>query len=211
MNNIVKGIKMKTVILVHGLHMHSIHFFFMKKELKKDKNLEIKCFDYHSVLFKEVILDKLNVLVESIPKEHDIVLIGHSLGGLVSRLYLSKFKPQRNIKLITLGSPHRGSLVAKRINNTILKPFLGKSTQIGFLLRELPEWDNSYPLVSIAGIKDIGLAKVFAKDVEEPSDGTVFLSETVVENSSNHVIMENMHHSQLIAHPRAIDEVKKWI
>lgn len=202
---------MKTVVLVHGLHMHSIHFFFMKKELKKDKNLDVRGFDYHSVLFKEAILDKLNVLVESIPKENEIVLIGHSLGGLVSRLYLSKFKPQRNIKLITLGSPHRGSLVAKRINNTILRPLLGKSTQIGFLLKELPAWDNSYPLVSIAGVKNVGVVNLFAKDVDEPSDGTVFLSETVVENSDNHVVIENMHHSQLIAHPRAIDELKKWI
>lgn len=202
---------MKTVILLHGLHMHSIHFFFMKKELKKDKNLDVRGFDYHSVLFKESILDNLNKLVDSIPQENEIVLVGHSLGGLVSRLYLSKFKPQRNIKLITLGSPHRGSLVAKRINNTILKPLLGKSTQVGFLLKELPQWDNSYPLISIAGVKNIGVVNLFAKEVTEPSDGTVFLSETLVENSTNHVVIENMHHSQLIAHPRAIDEVKKWI
>jgi triacylglycerol esterase/lipase EstA (alpha/beta hydrolase family) len=183
----------------------------MKKQLKKDKNLDIRGFDYHSVLFKESILDRLHNLVENIPQENEIVLIGHSLGGLVSRLYLTKFKPQRKIKLITLGSPHRGSLVAKRINNTIFKPLLGKSTKIGFLLKELPEWDNSYPLVSIAGVKDIGLVKLFAKDNNEPSDGTVFLSETIVENAEQHVVLENMHHSQLIAHPRAIDEVKKWI
>lgn len=202
---------MKTVILLHGLHMHSIHFFFMKKELKKDKNLDVRGFDYHSVLFKESILDNLNKLVDSIPQENEIVLVGHSLGGLVSRLYLSKFKPQRNIKLITLGSPHRGSLVAKRINHTILKPLLGKSTQVGFLLKELPQWDNSYPLISIAGVKNIGVVNLFAKEVAEPSDGTVFLSETIVENSTEHVVIDNMHHSQLIAHPRAIDEVKKWI
>jgi pimeloyl-ACP methyl ester carboxylesterase len=183
----------------------------MKKELKKDKNLDVRGFDYHSVLFKESILDNLNNLIGSIPQENEIVLVGHSLGGLVSRLYLSKFKPQRKIKLITLGSPHKGSLIAKRINNTILKPLLGKSTKIGFLLKELPEWDNSYPLISIAGVKDIGLVNVFIKDVNEPNDGTVFLSETIVENAEKHVVIENMHHSQLIAHPRAIEEVKKWI
>lgn len=202
---------MKTVILLHGLHMHSIHFFFMKKELKKDKNLDIRGFDYHSVLFKESILDKLNNLVDSIPQENEIVLVGHSLGGLVSRLYLSKFKPQRKIKLITLGSPHKGSLVAQRINDTILKPLLGKSTQIGFLLKALPEWDNAYPLISIAGVKKIGVVNIFAKEIEEPSDGTVFLSETMVENAVKHIIIEDMHHSQLIAHPRAINEIKKWI
>ena len=201
---------MKTIILIHGLHMHSFHFFFMKKELKKDSNLDVRSFDYSSMLVNDKVLDKLNNLVKEVPIGNDIVIVGHSLGGLISRLYLNRFKPTRNIKLITLGTPHRGSLIAKRLNNTIFRPLLGRATKVG-LIKCIPAWDASYPLVSIAGIKKVGVVNLFAKDIDEASDGTVFLSETQVDNAKEHVILEDIHHSQLIFHPRAIEEVKKWL
>ena len=45
-----------------------------------------------------------------------IVLVGHSMGGLVCRAYLARYGAvvgeARIVKLVTLGSPHRGSLSA---------------------------------------------------------------------------------------------------
>ncbi len=41
------------------------------------------------------------------------ILVGHSMGGLVSRAYLRRHGAARVAKLITLGSPHRGSMLAK--------------------------------------------------------------------------------------------------
>ncbi|MBK6630490.1 MAG: alpha/beta fold hydrolase [Betaproteobacteria bacterium] len=42
-----------------------------------------------------------------------VMLVGHSMGGLVSRAYLRRQGNARVAKLITLGSPHRGSHLAK--------------------------------------------------------------------------------------------------
>ncbi len=42
-----------------------------------------------------------------------VLLVGHSMGGLVSRAYLRRHGAARVAKLITLGSPHRGSMLAK--------------------------------------------------------------------------------------------------
>ena len=49
-----------------------------------------------------------------IPDDKKIVLIGHSLGGVVARAYLQKYDPQdqRIDKIITLGSPHQGAVQA---------------------------------------------------------------------------------------------------
>lgn len=41
-----------------------------------------------------------------------VVLVGHSMGGLVSRAYLRRFGNARVAKLVTLGSPHHGSQLA---------------------------------------------------------------------------------------------------
>jgi pimeloyl-ACP methyl ester carboxylesterase len=182
----------------------------MRKELSKDKSLHVRHFGYMSTCYDESILDRLNYLIESIPEENEIVFVAHSMGGLVSRLYLNKFKPQRKIKLITLGTPHNGSLIADKINKTFLRVLLGKSTKAG-LVDPIPAWDNKYPLISIAGIKNKGIVNIFAPHSTEDNDGTVFLSETMLANATANVVLQNMHHSQMIINSRAIEEVKKWI
>ncbi len=42
-----------------------------------------------------------------------VMLVGHSMGGLVARAYLRRFGSGRVAKLVTLGSPHHGSVLAK--------------------------------------------------------------------------------------------------
>jgi triacylglycerol esterase/lipase EstA (alpha/beta hydrolase family) len=42
-----------------------------------------------------------------------LILVGHSMGGLVSRAYLRRNGKARVAKLVTLGTPHRGSQLAK--------------------------------------------------------------------------------------------------
>ncbi len=41
-----------------------------------------------------------------------VILVGHSMGGLVSRAYLRRHGNAKVAKLVTLGSPHRGSRLA---------------------------------------------------------------------------------------------------
>jgi pimeloyl-ACP methyl ester carboxylesterase len=41
-----------------------------------------------------------------------VALIGHSMGGLVARAYLRRFGSERVARLITIGTPHHGSLLA---------------------------------------------------------------------------------------------------
>lgn len=43
-----------------------------------------------------------------------VTLIGHSMGGLVARAYLRDYGTHRTAKVITLGSPHNGTMVAQR-------------------------------------------------------------------------------------------------
>jgi len=41
-----------------------------------------------------------------------VMLVGHSMGGLVSRAYLRRFGAERVAKLVTIGTPHHGSVLA---------------------------------------------------------------------------------------------------
>lgn len=42
-----------------------------------------------------------------------LVLVGHSMGGLVSRAYLQRYGGARVARLVTLGTPHQGSELAR--------------------------------------------------------------------------------------------------
>jgi len=42
-----------------------------------------------------------------------LVLVGHSMGGLVARAYLRRYGASRVVRLVTLGTPHGGSELAK--------------------------------------------------------------------------------------------------
>jgi triacylglycerol esterase/lipase EstA (alpha/beta hydrolase family) len=201
---------MKTIILIHGLHMNSLSLHFMKKGLMKHTHLEVKSFNYNSILFNASTIDKFHNFIEKIPLNHEIVLIGHSMGGLVGRLYLTQYCPKRKIKLITLGTPHYGSEVARVIYKTPLKIFLGTSGKSG-LLDTIPQWQAQYQTICIAGKKDIGIAKLFAHYIKEPSDGTVFVKEALLDNAHEKVILDDIHHIQLIGHKRVIHELAKWI
>jgi triacylglycerol lipase len=45
--------------------------------------------------------------------QSQLILVGHSMGGLVARSYLRKFGTHQIAKVITLGTPHHGTLLAK--------------------------------------------------------------------------------------------------
>ncbi|MCX7175260.1 MAG: alpha/beta fold hydrolase [Proteobacteria bacterium] len=42
-----------------------------------------------------------------------VMLVGHSMGGLVSRAYLRRYGEVRVARLVTLATPHRGSVLAR--------------------------------------------------------------------------------------------------
>lgn len=42
-----------------------------------------------------------------------VILAGHSMGGLVCRAYLRRYGEARVVRLVTLGTPHQGSVLAR--------------------------------------------------------------------------------------------------
>ncbi|MFA6016545.1 MAG: alpha/beta fold hydrolase [Patescibacteria group bacterium] len=76
-------------------------------------NLFVFAYDWRKPILN--IVEDLNSFVNTKFPTNDLQIIGHSLGGLVSRIYLQKYNNQRVRKLITAGSPHHGATVAYKI------------------------------------------------------------------------------------------------
>lgn len=206
---------MKHIILIHALFMKSFTMKVLGEKLNKlDPNIKIHYFDYKSTKYSENVLDDLNELVSSITlsSSDEIIFIGHSMGGLIGRLFLNKYKPKQIKCLITLGTPHHGSELGKFLYETPFALLLGTSGRSGISAEILP-WDNSYLLYCIAGSYHHKLfLNFFNLNTEnQENDGTVFVKEAILENSTKNIIIPQTAHMQLLFSDNVFNEIKNII
>ncbi len=105
------------IILTHGLYHNSSAWLLFRRRLRKAGFKNIFIMNYGSFFTSfEQILKELEEFVadaqQTVPNQ-PVYLIGHSLGGLLSRVYAEKSAGTTvPAAVITLGSPHQGSKIA---------------------------------------------------------------------------------------------------
>jgi pimeloyl-ACP methyl ester carboxylesterase len=128
------------VVLVHGLVDNRSVFSVMRRGLRRRGFTQICTWNY-SPLLSDVTRGAadLGARIEQICEQtgHDRVhVVGHSLGGLIARHYVQRQGGDRRVEsLVTLGTPHRGSVLAH-----LLPTPLGRQLRPGSpILRALEE------------------------------------------------------------------------
>lgn len=125
-------------------------------------------------------------------------LVGHSLGGIVILHLLEQFQDVAVNKVVLVGSPVKGSYVAKRVHaNRVLRPLLGKSAN-GGLLEGAPQFKGDRPLGIITGSGSIGLLAVLYPAGDD-SDGVVRDSETMIENATDRICIKSSHSAMIFS------------
>ena len=104
------------VLLVHGVLVNDGVWLYFRRYLGRQGIRPIYTINYGPPLADiEVFAEQLDAKIETIcaaTGARRVVLIGHSMGGLVARAYLRRFGNRRIERLITLGTPHHGSVLA---------------------------------------------------------------------------------------------------
>jgi triacylglycerol lipase len=112
-----RGCALPPVLLVHGLYHNSSAWVLYRRWLKRSGFKNVYAFSYSSwkVSFSDLLeeLDhQVTRLLDLFP-ERQVVLIGHSLGGLLSRAYVECTGNTGKVgAVVTLGAPHQGSKLA---------------------------------------------------------------------------------------------------
>jgi len=75
-----------------------------------DKNLFVFSYDWRRPL--DVLADRLNSFILDNSPNQKVNLVGHSMGGLVARAYAQKYGTTNVNKIVTIGSPNKGTLKA---------------------------------------------------------------------------------------------------
>lgn len=195
------------IILLHGLHMNTLAMRPLANFLK-NQGFSVHLFRYYSV--KDSISTHSHRLTRFIHTLglRKVHLIGHSLGGLVIRQFLhdnlNAITPISVDKVITLGTPHLGSICAHYAKR--LSPILLGYSYGGSLDGSCPPLPAGITLGSIAGTKPNGIGKavlsyhskkIIQNQYDDDNDGTVYVFETKLDNASDHLVLPVSHSGML--------------
>ncbi|MEI8643825.1 alpha/beta hydrolase [Pseudoalteromonas sp. Hal040] len=194
----------RQVVVLHGLYMSGFVMRPLCSRLEKS-GLKILNLTYNTLSpDRAAIFDKIDRFIGGKPT----ALVCHSMGGLVARAYLeaNSFQSRHVEKVITLGTPHKGSHIAKQMQQKGFDMLLKNSVE--FLLPENGNWPFNAKLYSIAGDLPIGLMPLIAKG--SVSDGTVLIDETKLNGMAEHKVF-HLSHTSMIYSRQVMDYIIKLI
>ncbi len=132
--------------------------------------------------------------------------VAHSMGGLVVRAYIAKYRPARLAAVVMLGTPNGGSEVADLLSGSRLyRAFYGPAgLELTTAMRPdaLPAVD--YPVGVIAGRRFIDpVAGLLI--LPKPNDGRVSVQSAMLADMADHVVVRASH-TGLPRHAVAIEQ-----
>lgn len=187
------------ILLVHGYINNDSVWRFQKKRLEALGMGPIYTIKLGNP-FKSIRthIDTMKAKAETIAKEtgrNDLILIGHSMGGLVSCLYTAQLsEPNRVTDLITIGSPFLGSPVARFFPGANAREMEPGS----ILLNEI-----------LQGIEKNKTTRFY--HIGTKSDQLVIPGESAILSHHPHIIYEDLGHASLTYSTRVTSQIHQWL
>jgi pimeloyl-ACP methyl ester carboxylesterase len=187
------------VVYVHGLWMIGAEALLLQHRLWRQRGYQVHVFRYRSVHQPmEQIVAALRDVIAGLPAQN-IHLLGHSLGGLVILEYLSRHSMDRPGRVVFLGAPVMGSRTAERFGRFgLTRAMLGRAVREQLLEPRVRRWTAQRELGVIAGTVPLGFGLLVMR-FDEPSDGTIAVSETRIPGASAYLTLPVSHMGLLLS------------
>jgi alpha-tubulin suppressor-like RCC1 family protein/pimeloyl-ACP methyl ester carboxylesterase len=149
-----------------------------------------------------------------------VVLVGHSMGGLVAR-YAAEFDhgTSKIVRIVTLGTPHLGSPVADFVSNFVFVPSQGLASLGSNVVNNQIPLPSEVPLfaargsipcsVNLSGWLRYAQAKLC--EVLSETDGAVPTPSAVPESVDGSFASEGKNHLQLTGDAGIISQTIEWL
>jgi pimeloyl-ACP methyl ester carboxylesterase len=135
-----------------------------------------------------------------------IHFVTHSMGGLLARVYIARYRPARLGRVVMLGTPNGGSEIADWLKDVAwYRTFFGPAglqllTKVDPTLTALPALD--YPVGIIAGNRFLDPISGLLL-LPWPNDGRVSVASSRLADMADHTTVKASHMG-LLVHPTAI-------
>jgi len=180
-----------TVVLVHGVWMTGLEMRPLARRVRAC-GYDTVMFGYRSLL--QPLARNAARLVERVRQQDasTVHLVGHSLGGLVILQALQDHPDLIKGRIVLLGSPVNGSVIAERVQRYWFSRWLLGRSGPGALLGDGPRWQGQPPLGLIAGTHPVGVGRLLG-GFDGANDGTVALAETTVTGATSTMTVDEGH------------------
>ena len=181
----------ETVVLVHGVWMTGLEMQPLARRVRAC-GYDTVMFGYRSLL--QPLAHNAARLAERVQQQNasTVHLVGHSLGGLVILQALQDHPDLIKGRIVLLGSPVNGSVIARRVQRYWFSRWLLGRSGRGALLGNGPRWQGQPPLGLIAGTHPVGVGRLLG-GFDGANDGTVALAETTVAGATSTMTVDEGH------------------
>ena len=187
----------ETVILLHGIGQSSLSMLSVETKLE-DKGYKVLSINYPST-DKDIediadFLHEKHLTKEFWKNAKKVHFVTHSMGGLVTRYYLDKYKQDKVGKVVMLAPPNGGSEISDLLHDyKAYKMFYGPAGEdLTTSNQQKKKTDVYYDLGIIAGKKEWPYV-VAAFVLPGESDGRVSVENTRLDGMTDHIIIPATH------------------
>jgi len=200
----------QTVVLLHGLWFSGYILFVLARRLRR-QGFTVHVFSYPSVRADlSTNAERLAVFLGTLDDD-TVHLVGHSLGGILIRALFHLHPRQKPGRIVTLGTPHGGSRVARHlIRHAFWRWAMGKG--VLQLLSGAPSHWTSPPcdIGVICGTRSLGVGRLLVRHLPRPNDGLLTVKESAFPTAREHLALPVSHTGMLFSREMA-DQVGRFL
>ncbi len=198
------------VVLLHGISRTARSFRKMQTAIEGEGYATLNLGYASRRKALEALAEDIHPAIERFAEsiEGSVHFVCHSMGGLLARVYLAKYRPQHLGRVVMLGTPNGGSEIADRLKNFLpYRAFFGPAGQqlgtqrdadIDALLARV-----DYPVGIIAGNRSI--YPITSVMLPKPHDGRVSVENTRLDGMADHIVI-GASHPWLVRNGEAIEQ-----
>lgn len=185
------------VVLLHGILRSNRCMTALTKYLEQ---AGYPCLNYtypstHQPI--EALADTIHPVVSAFaaPISGKLHFVGHSMGGLLTRAYLHRYRPDNMGRVVMIGTPNQGSEVADKVKNLWLyrklygpagQQLITNQSAFGHIFGNV-----NYELGTIAGNRTID--PISSWMIGKPNDGKVSIESARLPQEKDHIIVAGSH------------------
>ncbi|HEY3146289.1 MAG TPA: alpha/beta fold hydrolase [Dongiaceae bacterium] len=186
------------VVLLHGISRTARSFRKMQTALEVAGFATLNL-DYASRRKAlEALAEDIHPAIERFADGVDgsVHFVCHSMGGLLARVYIARYRPKHLGRVVMLGTPNSGSEIADRLKDFgVYRAFFGPAgqqlgTQRDAAIEALFA-PVDYPVGIIAG--DQSIYPITSAFLPKPHDGRVSVENTRLDGMADHVVIRTSH------------------